>query len=79
MPWSSGKITSKDEELKADLSGLSYERTNMQREMISQLDASIMNLDNYRDQVKLFEKDVIPIYKTTFETQLSEYNLRLSG
>lgn len=73
MPWSSGKITSKDEELKADLSGLSYERTNMQREMISQLDASIMNLDNYRDQVKLFEKDVIPIYKTTFETQLSEY------
>ena len=73
MPWSSGKITSKEEELKADLTGLSYERTNMQREMISQLDASIMNLDNYRDQVNLFEKDVIPIYKTTFEAQLSEY------
>lgn len=79
MPWSSGKITSKEEELKADLSGLSMERTNMQREMISQLDASIMNLDNYRVQVKLFENDVIPIYKTTFETQLSEYRNNLLG
>lgn len=73
MPWSSGRISSREEELRAGLSGLSLERTNMQREMVSQLDASIMNLDNYRDQVKLFEKDVIPIYKSTFETQLSEY------
>jgi len=79
LPWSSGKITSKEEELKADLSGLSLERTNMQREMISQLDASIMNLDNYREQVKLFEQDVIPIYKSAFETQLSEYRNNLLG
>jgi outer membrane protein TolC len=77
MPWSSGKITSKQEELNADLSGLSLERTNMQREMISQLDASIKNMENYKDQVQLFEKDVIPIYKTTFEAQLSEYRNNL--
>jgi len=79
MPWSSGKITSKEEELNAGLSGLTLERTNMQREMISQLDASILNLDNFRNSIKLFEQDVIPIYKTTFETQLSEYRNNLLG
>jgi outer membrane protein TolC len=77
MPWSSGKISSKEEELKSDLSGLSLERTNMQREMISQLDASIMNLNNFKEQVRLFENDVLPIYKTTFQTQLSEYRNNL--
>jgi outer membrane protein TolC len=79
LPWSSGKITSKEDELNADLSGLSLERTNMQREMVSQLDAEIMNLNNQKDQVKLFENDVIPIYKTTFEAQLSEYRNNMLG
>jgi outer membrane protein TolC len=73
MPWSSGKISSKEEELKADISGLSLERTNMQREMTAQLSASLKKLESKREEVMLYENDVIPLYKKAFEAQLVEY------
>jgi outer membrane protein TolC len=73
MPWASGKISSKEEELKADISGLSLERTNMQREMTAQLSASLKKLESKREEVMLYENDVIPLYKKAFEAQLVEY------
>jgi outer membrane protein, heavy metal efflux system len=73
MPWASGKISSKEEELKADISGLSLERTNMQREMTAQVNASLKKLESKREEVMLYENDVIPLYKKAFEAQLVEY------
>ncbi|MDR3543146.1 MAG: TolC family protein [Desulfosporosinus sp.] len=73
MPWSSGKITSKEEEIKADISGLSLERTDMEREMISQLNASLKKLESKREEVLLYDNQVLPLYKQAFDAQLTEY------
>ena len=73
MPWSSGRITNKEEELQADISGLSLERTNMQGEMIAKLNASLTKLESKREQVGLYENDVLPLYKKALEAQLTEY------
>lgn len=79
MPWSSGRITSKEEELQADISGLSLERKNMQGEMVAQLNSALTKLESKREQVRLYENEVLPLYKKAFEAQLSEYrNSRLS-
>ncbi|MDR3610305.1 MAG: TolC family protein [Ignavibacteriaceae bacterium] len=73
MPWSSGKITSKEEEIKADISGLSLERTDMEREMVSQLNASLKKLESKREEVLLYDNQVLPLYKQAFDAQLTEY------
>jgi outer membrane protein TolC len=73
MPWSAGKITAKEQELEAGISGLSYDKSNMQREMISQLDASYKKLESLKEQIELYENEVIPLYKQTYEAQLSEF------
>jgi outer membrane protein TolC len=79
MPWSSGRITSKEEELQADISGLSMERKDMQGEMVSELNASLKKLESKREQVGLYENEVIPLYRSAFEAQLGEYrNSRLT-
>ena len=79
MPWSSGRITSKEEELQADISGLSMERKDMQGEMVSELNAALKKLESKREQVGLYENEVIPLYRSAFEAQLGEYrNSRLS-
>jgi outer membrane protein TolC len=79
MPWSSGRITSKEEELQADISGLSLERKDMQGEMVSELNAALKKLESKREQVGLYENEVIPLYRQAFEAQLGEYrNSRLS-
>src|ERR1035437_8696110 len=36
MPWSSGRISSKEEQLQADISGLSMEKKNMQGDMLAE-------------------------------------------
>jgi outer membrane protein TolC len=73
MPWSAGRITSKEEELEADISGLSLEKKNMQGEMTAQLNAQFVRLESQREQVGLYENEVLPLYKKAFEAQLSEY------
>jgi outer membrane protein TolC len=73
MPWSAGRITSKEEELEADISGLSLERRNMQGEMTAQLNAQFVKLESEREQVGLYENEVLPLYKKAFEAQLVEY------
>jgi outer membrane protein TolC len=79
MPWSSGRITSKEQELEANISGLSLERKNMQGEMVSELNAALKKLESKREQAGLYENEVLPLYKKAFEAQLGEYrNNRLS-
>jgi outer membrane protein TolC len=79
MPWSSGRITSKEEELQADISGLSMDRKNMQEEMVAQLNALLKKLESKREQAELYQNEVIPLYRSAFEAQLGEYrNSRLS-
>src|ERR1035437_8854008 len=79
MPWSSGRISSKEEQLQADISGLSMEKKNMQGEMIAQLNGALTKLESQREQSRLYETQVLPLYRQAFEAQLSEYkNNRLS-
>jgi outer membrane protein, heavy metal efflux system len=79
MPWSSGRISSKEEELQADISGLSMEKKNMQGEMIAQLNGALTKLESQREQARLYENEVLPLYRHAFEAQLGEYrNNRLS-
>jgi outer membrane protein TolC len=79
MPWSSGRISSKEEELQADISGLSMEKKNMQGEMIAQLNGAFTKLESQREQARLYENEVLPLYRHAFEAQLGEYrNNRLS-
>src|ERR1035437_2810545 len=79
MPWSSGRISSKEEQLQADISGLSLEKKNMQGEMVAQLNSALTKLESQREQSRLYETQVLPLYRQAFEAQLSEYrNNRLS-
>jgi cobalt-zinc-cadmium efflux system outer membrane protein len=79
MPWSSGRITSKEQELEADISGLSLERKSMLGDMLAELNASLKKLESKKEQVRLYENEVLPLYKKAFEAQLGEYrNSRLN-
>jgi outer membrane protein, heavy metal efflux system len=79
MPWSSGRITSKEQELEAGISGLSMERADMQGDMTAQLKGALSRLESKRAQVSLYEDQVLPMYRQAFEAQLGEYrNGRLS-
>jgi outer membrane protein TolC len=74
MPWSVGKYNSRDQELAAGISGLSYEKINMQREMISELKSTLKKIESKRSQVNLYEVNVIPLYKQTLDAQLKDYS-----
>ena len=51
----------------------------MQGEMVSELNAALKKLESKREQVGLYENEVIPLYRSAFEAQLGEYrNSRLS-
>jgi len=79
MPWSSGRITSKEQELEADISGLSLERKSMLGDMLAQLKVALKKLEGKREQVELYENEVLPLYRQAFEAQLGEYrNSRLN-
>ena len=51
----------------------------MQGEMIAQLNGALTKLESQREQARLYENEVLPLYKKAFEAQLGEYrNNRLS-
>jgi len=78
-PWSAGKYSAKDNELQSTISGLSSEKFDMQRRLISDLKAMIEKLKSAWEQVNLYSKQVIPLYKQTLDAQLIEYqNSRIS-
>jgi outer membrane protein TolC len=51
----------------------------MQGDMVAQLNAALKKLEGKREQVELYENEVLPLYRQAFEAQLGEYrNSRLS-
>jgi outer membrane protein TolC len=78
-PWSAGKYSAREEELNSTISGLSSEKYNMQRRMLSELKGMIKELKSAENQINLYSKQVIPLYKETLEAQMSEFsNARIS-
>jgi outer membrane protein TolC len=78
-PWTAGKYSAKEDELNTSISGLSSEKYNMQRKMISELKVMIEKLESAGMKVKLYSDEVIPLYKQTLDAQLIEFqNSRIS-
>lgn len=73
MPWSSGKINNRNEELAAGIGSLNLERNNMEREMFSNLRGLLKKINSRKAQVQLYETNVIPLFNQTLEAQLSDY------
>ena len=73
VPWSSGTYNNKEEELLADIKGIEYERTDMQREMISNLKNAFVKLNTADELILLYEKEIIPKYDQAVKSQVSSY------
>ena len=72
-PWSSGKYSAKEEELLTTITGIRYEKENMQQELIAELKAKFKLLQNSLNEVRLYSQEVIPLYKKAVEVQLTEF------
>jgi outer membrane protein, heavy metal efflux system len=73
VPWSSGKIKNKEEELLASIDGIGAERRNMELMLESQLYSLVNSVESSRREMRLLETEVIPLYKQAVESQLSEF------
>jgi len=72
-PWSINKYKAKEQELFAGISSIEYERSDMQREMSSQLKAALVKYITAVDLTKLYNEKVIPLYNKATESQVSAY------
>lgn len=78
-PWSAGRYSAREEELNSNISGLSSEKYDMQRRMLSRLKEMLISLKSADEQINLYSKQVIPLYKETLNARMSEYlNSRIS-
>jgi len=73
VPWSSGKYEAKEEELLAGIKGIEYERTDMQREMFSNLKAALVRLSTANELIELYATEIIPNYQQAATSQVSNY------
>lgn len=73
LPWSSGKISNRNQELSAGIESIDLQRTDMEREMTAQMKGIIRKIQSKRAQISLYEKDVIPLYNQTLDAQLNEF------
>ncbi len=78
-PWSINKYKAKDEELNAGISSIEYEKSDMQREMTSQLKAALVKYNTAVDLTKLYNDKVIPLYSKAAESQVSAYQNNRTG
>jgi outer membrane protein TolC len=72
-PWSINKFKRKEEELYAGIKSIEYEKSDMQREMISELKSMLVKFQTANDLLKLYSEKVIPIYNQAAESQLIAY------
>lgn len=72
-PWSINKYKTKEEEIRAGISSIEYEKNDMQREMDSQLKAALVKYNTAIDLTKLYDDKVIPLYSRAAESQVSAY------
>jgi cobalt-zinc-cadmium efflux system outer membrane protein len=79
MPWSAGKYANKEAELNASISGLSTEKSYMEKTMNSELNKFLEKLQSADRQLKLYKNEVIPLYRQTLDAQVIEFqNSRIS-
>lgn len=72
-PWSSNKYKYKEEELTAAIKGIEYEKEDMKNEMLSRLRNSIIKLNNAKNLLELYGKNVIPVYEKALDAQIIFY------
>jgi len=78
-PWSINKYKAKEQELFAGISSIEYEKSDMQREMTSQLNSALVKYKTSVDLVKLYNEKVIPLYNKATEAQVSAYQNNRTG
>jgi outer membrane protein TolC len=78
-PWSINKYKAKEQELYAGISSIEYEKSDMQREMTSQLKAVLVKYNTAIDLTKLYNEKVIPLYSKAAESQVSAYQNNRTG
>ena len=72
-PWSINKYKAKEEDLNAGISSIEYEKSDMQREMTSQLKSALVKYNTAVDLTKLYNDKVIPLFSKAAESQVSAY------
>jgi cobalt-zinc-cadmium efflux system outer membrane protein len=78
-PWSIDKYKAKEQELSAGVSSIEYEKSDMQREMTSQLKSALVKYSTAVDLTKLYNDKVIPLYRKAAESQVSAYQNNRTG
>jgi outer membrane protein TolC len=78
-PWSINKYKAKEEELYAGISSIEFEKSDMQREMTSQLKGALVKYNTAVDLTKLYNDKVIPLYSKAAESQVSAYQNSRTG
>jgi len=78
-PWSINKYKAKEQELYAGIRSIEYEKSDMQREMTSQLKAALVKYNTAVDLTKLYNEKVIPLYSKATESQVSAYQNNRTG
>jgi len=72
-PWSINKYKAKEQELYAGINSIEYEKSDMQREMTSELKSALVRYNTAVDLIKLYNEKVIPLYSKAAESQVSAY------
>ncbi|MFA5805829.1 MAG: TolC family protein [Melioribacteraceae bacterium] len=78
-PWSINKYKAKEQELYAGISSIEYEKSDMQREITSQLKAALVKYNTAVDLTKLYNDKVVPLYSKAAESQVSAYQNNRTG
>ena len=78
-PWSINKYKIKEEELFAGISRIELEKSDMKREMISELKTALVRYKTAIDLTTLYNDKVIPIYSKAAESQVSAYQNGKTG
>lgn len=73
MSWSSGKSKYKEEELRAEMRSVDYEKEDMRRSMIAGLKSALAKLNKNKDLKRLYKENVIPSYTQAAEAQVSSF------
>lgn len=78
-PWSIKKYTAREDELATGIRSIEYEKTNMQREMLSKLNQAFSRMNTAADLMKLYSDNVIPLSRQASEAQISAYQNGRTG
>lgn len=78
-PWSINKINAKEEELSAGISGIQYEKIDMQREMLSGLKEAYSKYMTALKLVKVYSSDVLSLFSMAADAQVSAYQNGKTG